>query len=79
MLDDRAGGLLEVVDQAAGRVEVEHVVEGEGTAVQLGDAREHVAAHAGFGVERRPLVRVLAEGEVEHLLVGDGQVFGESS
>ncbi len=76
MLDDRAGGLLEVLDQAPCRVEVEHVVEGEGAAVQLGHPREDVAAHSGFGVQRRPLVRVLAVGEVEHLLVGDRQVFG---
>ena len=45
--------------------------------MQLRDPREHVAAGAGLGVERRPLVRVLAVGEVEHLLVGDGQVLGE--
>ena len=77
VLDDRAGRLLEVLDQAAGRVEVEDVVEGERAAVELGDAREHVAADAGLRVERRPLVRVLAVGEVEHLLVGDREVFGE--
>ena len=77
MLDDRAGGLLEVVDQASGGVEVEDVVEGEGAAVQLRDPREDVAAGSGFRVERRPLVRVLAVGEVELLLVGDDQVLGE--
>ena len=77
MLDDHAGGLVEVVDQAPRRVEVEHVVEGERAAVQLRDPREDVAAHPGLGVERRALVRVLAVGEVEHLLVGDREVLGE--
>ena len=77
VLDDHAGRLLEVADQAAGRVEVEDVVEGERPPVQLRAAREDVAAQPRLGVERRPLVRVLAVGEVEHLLVSDRQVFRE--
>ncbi len=39
--------------------------------------REDVAAQPRLRVERRPLVRVLAVGEVELLLVGDRQVLGE--
>ncbi len=77
VLDDRAGGRLEVFVQPPRRVEVEHVVEGERLAVQLRHPGEDVAAHADLRVERRPLVRVLAVGEVELLLVGDRQVFGE--
>ncbi len=45
--------------------------------MQLRAAREDVAAQPRLGVERRPLVRVLPVGEVEHLLVSDRQVFGE--
>ena len=45
--------------------------------MQLRHPREDVAADAGLGVERPALVRVLAVGEVDHLLVGDRQVFGE--
>ena len=45
--------------------------------MDLGDLGEHVAAGAGLRVERRALVRVLSVGEVEHLLVGEGEVLGE--
>ena len=45
--------------------------------MELGDPREHVAADPGLRVERAALVRVLAVGEVEHLLVGDREVLGE--
>ena len=45
--------------------------------MQLRDPREHVRAHPGLDVERRPLVRVLAVGEVELLLPGGHPVLGE--
>ena len=78
VLDDHAGRRLELVEQAARRVEVEHVVEGERLAVQLRrPARARGERSPDLDVERRPLVRVLAVGEVEHLLVGDHQVLRE--
>ncbi len=45
--------------------------------MQLRHPGEDVAAQPVLRVERRPLVRVLAVGEVELLLVGDRQVLGE--
>src|SRR4029077_2963643 len=42
VLDDRAGGGVELVNQLAGGAEVEQVVEGELLAMQLSDAVEQV-------------------------------------
>src|SRR6185436_9559013 len=44
----------------AGRIQVGQVVEREPFAGELLDAREEVAAGAGLGVVRSPLMRVLA-------------------
>src|SRR5439155_16648378 len=51
--------------------------EGELLAMQLLDAREEVAADAALGVVRGALVRVLAVGEVEHLVERDDERVGE--
>ena len=69
VLDDRAGRDAELVDQQAARVQVEHVVEREVLARDLLDHREHVHARADLRVVGGALVRVLAVGEVGHLLV----------
>ena len=45
--------------------------------MQLLDAREEVAARAALGVVRGALVRVLAVGEVEHLVERDDERVGE--
>ena len=68
VLDDRRGRQLELLDQPPARVEVEQVVEGQLLAVQLRHHRHQVRARARLGVVGRALVRVLAVGQVEHLL-----------
>ena len=51
VLDDRAGGRVEVLDQLARRAEVEQVVERQLLAVQLVDAVEQVRRRAHARVE----------------------------
>ena len=63
-------GELELLDQQARGVEVEHVVERQLAAAELAHHREHVHARAGLRVVGGALVRVLAVGEVGDLLVG---------
>ena len=69
VLDDHARRPVELVQQPSRRVEVEHVVERQRPAVLLRDPREDVGARPGLDVERRLLVRVLAVGELEELVV----------
>ena len=68
MLDDRAGGDLELADGQAAGVQIEQVVEGQFAAAELGDHREHVGAGAHLRVVGGALVGVLAVGQLEHLL-----------
>src|SRR6202453_2792097 len=70
VLDDRARGPIELLDELAGGVEVEQVVERQLLAVQLGDTLQQVRGRANPGVERGLLVGVLAVAQVAHLLVG---------
>ena len=77
VLDDHARGLLELVQQPPRRVEVQNVVERERPAVELRHPREHVRAGAHLDVQRGLLVRVLAVGQVEELLVRHHPVAGE--
>ena len=72
-----AAGTLELAHQPPRRVEVEQVVVGQLLAVQLHGAREQVRAHADLLVVGGALVRVLAVGEVEHLLERGHEVLGE--
>ena len=77
VLDDHARRRLELVEQAPRGVEVEDVVERERAAVELRHPREHVRPGPDLHVERRLLVRVLAVGQVEELLVRHHPVLGE--
>src|SRR5207302_10275490 len=70
VLDDRARGRVELLDELAGGAEVEEVVERELLAVQLLDALEQVCGRADARVERAALVGVLAVAQVGDLLVG---------
>ena len=63
-------GIWNSREQQPRRVEVEQVVERELLAAELGDHREHVGARADLRVVGGALVRVLAVGELEHLLEG---------
>ena len=78
VLDDRAGRLLEVARPGARAESRSRTLLKESARPCSFETRESTwLRDAGLGVERRPLVRVLAVGEVEHLLVGDREVFGE--
>jgi hypothetical protein len=68
VLDDHARGDLELGEQQPPGVKVEQVVERDLLAAELGDHREHVRAGPDLLVVRGPLVRVLAVGQLEHLL-----------
>ncbi len=70
VLDDRAGGDLEVADHRPRALEVEQVVEGELLAVVLAHHGHEVRPRPDLLVVGRALVRVLAVGEVRDLLVG---------
>ncbi len=70
VLEDHARRLVEVAHDRARRVEVEQVVERQLLAVVLLDHRQQVHPRADLLVVRRPLVRVLAVGQVGDLLVG---------
>ncbi len=70
MLDDHARRHDELRQQLARGVEVQQVVEGQLLAAELRDLRQHVRAGADLRVEGRPLVRVLAVGQLELALEG---------
>ena len=73
MLDDRAGGKLELAEQEPRGGQVVQVVERERLPVQLLDPREELRARSPLPVIRRPLMRVLSVLEVEDLVERDGQ------
>src|SRR5947207_2139010 len=68
VLDDHAGGQLELAQAEPRRVQVVEVVVRELTPVQLLDLREQVPSGADLGVVGRALVWVLAVREIERLL-----------
>ncbi len=67
MFHDHAGGHRELLREGPGGRQVGEVVERQGVALQLVDAREDVAAGSGLRVQGGALMRVLAVREVEHL------------
>ncbi len=73
MLDDHAGGHDELRQQLPRGIQVEQIVERQILAAQLRDLREHVSARTDLRVERGPLVRVLAVGQLERALEGPHQ------
>ena len=77
MLDDHAHRQSELARDQSRRREIVEVVERERLAVQLLDARQQVRARAALGIIRRALMRVLAVGEVEHLVERDDERLGE--
>ena len=78
VLDDRAGRLVELLDQLARRGEVEQVVERQLLAVELRDAGEQVGRRAGARVEGRLLVGVLAVAQVATFSNGVGKDAGSA-
>ena len=68
MLDDHARGLVELGQQLLAGVEIKQVVERDRLAAELGDLGEHVRRRADLLVVGGPLVRVLAVGQLQHLL-----------
>src|SRR5438132_552092 len=76
VLDDRDGRLSEVDRDSPRRVDVQHVVEARGLAVQLLH-RRHRAIFTAHRVHRRLLVRVLAIAQVADLAERERQLVGE--
>ncbi len=68
VLHDHAGGHRELLREGPGGRQVGKVVERQGVALQLVDAREDVPSRARLRVEGGALMRVLAVREVEHLV-----------
>jgi hypothetical protein len=82
VLDDDAGGCLELAHAFPSGVGIRQVVEGEFLALTLAEARQRTRLRLRLAVERGLLVRVLAVAQVLHLdeagveLVGEGRSVG---
>ena len=71
MLDDRHGGLLKLLDQLPGGVQIDQVVVAKFFALKLLRPRDPGAR--AVSIERRALVRVFAVAQVGRLGVGKEQ------
>ena len=77
VLGDRHKGLVELLGQGVGGVQVDQVVVGERLAVQDLGLRHRGLVRAPRAVEGRALVRVLAVAQVERLGAGHGEARSE--